>query len=432
MRFLSALSSALLFFIILTQTASAQVMVVELKDTITSASDEIVSEALNSARLENAQALIIVLDTPGGGLDETKSILEHIDSSPVPVIGYVYPKGATAWSAGTLILLGTDIAAMTPNTIIGSAQPVEVTAGGLTPVTEPKIVNAVVALAEDKAKQHGRNVTAAGDFITQNLNLNAEQAKEENVIEVVSPSIEDLLTKVDGMTVKGRVLKTSGTSFTYYTPSLRLSIMDLLSNPILAALLLIVGIYALVFGLTSPGYGAEIFGVISISLGLIGLGFSVNIAAVFLIALGMALLLFELHISSFGLIGLAGIVCVVLGSVLLVPIGYPGLYSQEFQLTMVFSLFAPAIVFGAFLAFAIYKVIQVRMRKPVMGNIVGDKAETIDELIPGTTGYVRYQGEYWIAKSEERIEPKTKVVITGKDGPVLIVEPLKEAHQGST
>ncbi len=427
MRFLAAF----LFCILLAQAASAQVMVVELKDTITSASDEIVSEALNSARLENAQALIIVLDTPGGGLDETKSILEHIDGSPVPVIGYVYPKGATAWSAGTLILLGTDIAAMTPNTIIGSAQPVEVTSGGLTPVTEPKIVNAVVALAEDKAKQHGRNVTAAGDFITQNLNLDAEQAKAENVIEVVSPSIEDLLTKVDGMTVKGRVLKTAGTPFTYYTPSLRLSIMNLLSNPILAALLLIVGIYSLVFGLTSPGYGAEIFGVISISLGLIGLGFSVNIAAVFLIALGMALLLFELHISSFGLIGFAGIVCVVLGSVLLVPIGYPGLYSQEFQITMVVSLIAPAIVFGAFLAFAIYKVIQVRLRKPVIGGLIGDTAETIDELIPGATGYVRYQGEYWTAKSEERIGPKTKVVITGKDGPVLVVKPLKEV-QGRT
>lgn len=412
---------ALLFFLIFIQTTGAQVLVVELKDTITSASDEIVGEALDNARLENAQALIIILDTPGGGLDETKRIIEHIDGSPVPVIGYVYPKGATAWSAGTIILLGTDIAAMTPNTIIGSAQPVEVTSSGLTPVTEEKIINAVVALAEDKAKQHGRNVTAAKEFVTQNLNLNAEQAKEENVIEVVSPGIEDLLTKVDGMTVKGKVLRTSGSAITYYTPSLRLMIMNLLSNPILASLLLIVGIYSLVFGLTSPGYGAEIFGVISISLGLIGLGFSVNIASIFLIALGMALLLFELHISSFGLIGIAGIICVVLGSILLVPIGYPRLYSQGFQMTIVFSLLAPAIVFGGFLAFAIYKVIQVRMRKPVIGGLVGDMAETIDELTPGATGYVRYQGEYWIAKSEEKIEPKTKVVITGKDGPVLIV-----------
>lgn len=396
-------------------------LVVELKNTITPASDDIVSEALEAARLGDAQALVITLDTPGGGLEETKRIIQHIDGSPVPVIGYVHPKGATAWSAGTLILLATDVAAMAPNTIIGSAQPVEVTSEGLRPVMEEKIVNAVVALAEEKAKQHGRNVTAAKEFITENLNLNAEQAKEAKVIEVVSPGIEELLTEVDGMTVKGRVLNTSGADYTFYTPSLRLLLLDLLTNPILASLLLLVGIYSLVFGLTSPGYGAEIFGVISISLGLIGLGFSVNIAAIFLIGLGMALLLFELYVSSFGLIGIAGIVCVVLGSILLVPVGYPGLYSPEFQTTMLLSLLAPAVVLGVFLAFAIYKMMQVRMRKPVMGGIVGDTAETIDELTPGTTGYVRYQGEYWSARSEERIEPKTKVVITGKDGHVLIV-----------
>lgn len=345
------LAAALLIFSFFVQTASAQVVVVELKDTITSASVSIVNEALETARLEHAQALVITLNTPGGGLDETKKILDAIDASPVPVIGYVYPKGATAWSAGTIILLGTDIAAMAPNTIIGSAQPVEVTSQGLTPVTEEKIVNAVVALAEEKARQHGRNVSAAGEFITKNLNLDAEQAKNATVIEVVSPSIEELLTKVDGMKVKGRVLATSGAAFSYYSPSIRLSIMNILSNPILAALLLLVGIYSLVFGLTSPGFGAEIFGVISISLGLIGLGFSVNIAALFLIALGMALLLFELHISTFGLIGIAGIVCVVVGSILLVPLGYPGMYSIEFQTTMLISLLAPAIVFGGFLAF---------------------------------------------------------------------------------
>ncbi|MCZ7355422.1 MAG: nodulation protein NfeD [Candidatus Methanoperedens sp.] len=411
-----------LFAVLLIPAANAQVMVVELKDTITSASEGIVIEALESARLANAQALIITLNTPGGGLDETKRILEDIDASPIPVIGYVYPKGATAWSAGTLILLGTDIAAMAPNTIIGSAQPVEVTSEGLKPITEDKIVNAVVALAEEKARQHGRNVTAAGYFVTKNLNLDAEQAKNMSVIEVVSPGIDDLLTKVDGMRVKGRVLKTSGAAFSYYSPSLRLVLLDLFSNPILASLLLLVGIYSLVFGLTSPGFGAEIFGVISISLGLIGLGFSVNIAAFFLIGLGMALLLFELHISTFGLIGVAGIVCVALGSVLLVPVGYPGMYSIEFQTTMLISLLTPAVVLGGFLAFAIYKMMQVRMKKPVIGEgVVGDIAETIDEMTPGATGYVRYQGEYWMAKSEESIEAKTKVIITGKDGPVLIV-----------
>ncbi|HEY9204382.1 MAG TPA: nodulation protein NfeD [Candidatus Methanoperedens sp.] len=412
-----------LIFFLLIQAADAKVLVVELKDTITPASDDIVSEALESARTENAEALIIILNTPGGGLDETKRILEHIDASPVPVIGYVYPKSATAWSAGTLILLGTDIAAMAPVTIIGSAQPVEVTAEGLKPVTEEKIINAVVALAEEKARQHGRNVTAAGEFITKNLNLDAEQAKDAKVIEVVSPTIEELLIQVDGMKVKGKELRTSGVGFTYYTPSLRSGLMNLLSNPILASLLLLIGIYALVFGLTSPGFGAEIFGVIAISLGLIGLGFSVNITALFLIAFGIAMLLFELHVSTFGLIGVAGIVCVVLGSILLVPLGYPGLYSPEYQTTMMVSLIAPAIVFGVFLAFAIYKMMEIRRKKPVIGeDIVGDIAETIDAMTPGAQGYVRYHGEYWLARSDDNIPQKTKVVITGKDGAVLIVK----------
>src|SRR3989304_4059908 len=184
-----------LFLLFFVQAASAQVVVVELKDTITPASDDIVNEALRNAQLENAQALVIILNTPGGGFEETKKIIEHIQNSPVPVIGYVYPKGATAWSAGTIILLATDVAAMAPNTIIGSAQPVEMTGSGIKPVEEDKIINAVVALAREKAKQHGRNETAAEHFITTNLNLNAEEAKEANVIEVIAGSIEELLVK---------------------------------------------------------------------------------------------------------------------------------------------------------------------------------------------------------------------------------------------
>ncbi len=413
-----------LFFILLnlSNIAGAQVIAVELNDAITPASDDIISEALEIARQSDAQALVITLNTPGGGLDETKRILDHIQNSPVPVIGYVYPNGATAWSAGTIILLGTDVAAMAPNTIIGSAQPVEMTGEGIKPITEEKIVNAVVALAKEKAKQHGRNESAAEQFITSNLNLDAEKAKEEKVIEVVASSIEDLLVKVDGMTVKGKVLRTSGADITYHSPSLRLMLMGILSNPILASLLLFIGIYSLIFGLTSPGYGAEIFGVIAISLGLIGLGFSINVAGLFLIAFGIGLLLFELHVSTFGIIGLAGIACVALGSILLVPTGYPNMYAPEFQTSLLISLLVPAIVFGVFLAFAIYKVMEIRRKKPAIGDIIGDIARTVDEITPEGKGYVRYQGELWRARSLENIEPGKKVVIKEKDGPVLVVE----------
>ncbi len=417
-----------LFFILLSlvQIAGAQVIVVELNDAITPASDDIVSEALENARQSDAQALVITMNTPGGGLEETKKILDQIQNSPVPVIGYVYPNGATAWSAGTIILLGADVAAMAPNTIIGSAQPVEMTGEGIKPITEEKIVNAVVALAKEKAKQHGRNESAAGEFITSNLNLDAEKAKEAKVIEVIASSIEDLLVKVDGMTVKGKVLRTSGAEYKYHSPSLRLNLMGILTNPILASLLLFIGIYSLIFGLTSPGYGAEIFGVIAISLGLIGLGFSINVAGLFLIAFGIGLLLFELHVSTFGIIGVAGIACVALGSILLVPTGYPNMYGSEFQTGLLISLFVPAIVFGVFLAFAIYKVMEIRRKKPVIGDIIGDTARTIDEITPEGKGFVRYQGEMWLAKSHESIEPGRKVVIKGKDGVVLVVERARE------
>jgi membrane-bound serine protease (ClpP class) len=416
-----------LFFIILSLThiAGAQVIVVELNDAITPASDDIVSEALANAQSSDAQALIITMNTPGGGLDETKKILDHIQNSPVPVIGYVYPKGATAWSAGTIILLATDVAAMAPNTIIGSAQPVEMTAEGMKPVEEDKIINAIVALAREKAKQHGRNETAAEQFITTNLNLDAEAAKEANVIEVIAESIEDLLVKVDGMTVKGKVLKTSGVEYTYHSPSMRLMLMSLLSNPILASLLLFIGIYSLIFGLTSPGYGAEIFGVIALSLGLVGLGFSINVAGLFLIAFGIGLILFELHVSTFGIIGVAGIICVALGSILLVPTGYPNMYAPDFQTSMLLSLLVPAFILAGFLAFAIYKVMDIRRKKPVIGDMIGDTAETIDEITPHVKGYVRYRGELWIAKSQESIEAGKKVVIRGKDGVVLVVEPIE-------
>jgi membrane-bound serine protease (ClpP class) len=409
-------------FLSLAHIAGAQVIVVELNDAITPASDDIVSEAIENARQSEAQALVITLNTPGGGLEETKKILDHIQNSPVPVIGYVYPKGATAWSAGTIILLATDVAAMAPNSIIGSAQPVEMTGEGIKPVKEDKIINAVVALAREKAKQHGRNESAAEQFITANLNLDAEKAKEANVIEVIAGSIEELLVKVDGMTVKDKVLKTSGVEYTYHSPSLRLMLMGILSNPILASMLLFIGIYSLIFGLTSPGYGAEIFGVIAISLGLIGLGFSINVAGLFLIAFGIGLLLFELHVSTFGIIGVAGIACVALGSILLVPTGYPNMYGSEFQTGLLISLLVPAIVFGVFLAFAIYKVMEIRRKKPVIGDIIGDTARTIDEITPEGKGFVRYQGEMWRAKSEVNIEAGRKVVIKGKDGPVLVVE----------
>ena len=399
---------------------AGSVMVVALDGAITPASDKIVAEAILQAESMGCEALVITLDTPGGGLTETKEIAGLMERTSLPVIGYVYPAGATAWSAGTIILLASDIAAMVPGTIIGSAQPVQIGPMGTEPVNDSKVINAVVALAEEKARINGRNVTAAREFVLTNLNLNAEDALKFGVIEFVSPSLEALLEEVDGVVAKNRTLATSGAEIVRFQPSLRLQILSILSDPLLAGLLLIIGLYALIFGLSNPGMGAELVGVIVLALGLIGLGFSVNIGAVFLIILGVVLLLVELNSAGFGLLGAAGLACMIIGSVLLVPIGSPEWYTPaDYKMDALITLLVPSIVMGLFFVFAIYKVAEARRRPTYSARMEKEVAEALDRIDP--RGHVMYNGEYWVAVSEEPIEAGETVEVVGKERMVLKV-----------
>lgn len=398
------------------------VLEIKIDGTITPATDDIVTAALQEAEAGNYQAVILTLDTPGGGLTETVEILGQIERTPLPVIGYVYPEGATAWSAGTLILLGSDMAAMAPHTIIGSAQPVKLSATGETEaVNDTKTLNAVVALIEEKARKHGRNITAARAFVLTNLNLNAAEALELGVIEYVSPNPEDLLHQVDGQVVKNVTLNTAGAEIEQFKPPISLRFLEIISDPMIAGLLLLVGLYALIFGLSSPGIGAEVFGLVALAVGLIGLGFNVNYGAIFLILLGTGLILLELHSHSFGILAAAGLVCVVVGSILLVPTSYPQWYLPGgYQRSIAFAFILPSVILGLFLAFAVYKVARIRFAPPVIGeNVVGETAEALDRLDP--KGYVLFKGEYWKAVAEETVEPGEKVVIVDKDETVLKV-----------
>ena len=396
------------------------VMVVALDGAITPASDDIVREAIAEAEGRGCEALVVTLDTPGGGLTETKEITGLIERASLPVIGYVYPSGATAWSAGTIILLSSDIAAMVPGTIIGSAQPVQIGPTGMEAVNDTKVINAVVALVEEKARNNNRNTTAAREFVLSNLNLNAEDALRYGVIEHVSPTLGALLEEVDGTEAKNRTLATRGAEVVRFEPSLRLRVLAVLSDPLLAGLLLIVGLYALIFGLSNPGMGAELVGVIVLALGLIGLGFSVNLGALFLIALGIVLLLVELNSPGFGLLGAAGLACMVIGSVLLVPIGSPEWYTPaSYKRDAFVALIAPTIVIGAFFVFALYKVAEAR-RRPTYSEVMNrEVAEALDRIDP--RGHVMYNGEYWAAEAEEPIEAGETVEVVGKERMVLKV-----------
>ncbi|KXS43766.1 MAG: Nodulation efficiency protein NfeD [Methanolobus sp. T82-4] len=410
-----------------------RVLVVEISDSITPVSDDIVADAISFAEQEDYEALVITLNTPGGGLDETLNIMEQIAATDVPVIAFVYPEGTQAWSAGTLILISSDIAAMAPFTVIGSAQPVTVTAEGSEPVEDSKVVNALVTRATENARKYDRNQTAAAEFITENLNLDAETALEYDVIEYVAPSIEELLVEVDGEEVKGKVLETEGATIVNYESPLRLAFMNIISDPIVSSLLLLLGVYALVLGISNPGFGAELFGIVSIALGLIGTGFDVNIGAIFLIVVGIGLLILELQAPGFGVFGIAGLVCIVAGSVLLAPTDFPRNYTPaDFQQTILLSVVAPTILVGIFLLFALYKVVEVRIRKPQFGELLGETATVIRPIEPESEGYVLHRSEYWKARSGVSIEKGEKVTIMEKDDTVLIVEPAEEEKAEST
>jgi len=398
-----------------------KVLVLEISEAITPASDDIIANAIAKAENENFEALVISLDTPGGGLVETQTIIRIIENTTVPVIGYV-PEGGKAWSAGTLILMGTDIAAMAPFTVIGSAQPVQISSEGTKPIEDEKIINALVKFSVTTASKHGRNETFAEEVITKNKNLDAQEALKAGVIEYLAPSISYLLSQTNGQVVKGKVLRTGSSSIENYEPPLSLALLGLISNPILSSLLLTIGIYGIIFGISSPGAGAEVFGIIAIVLGLIGTGFNINVGAIFLILVGIGLLILEIKIPGFGIFGFAGLISLIIGSILLIPMGGENIYTPEFRRLLTLTVVAPTVVFGLFLVFAIYKVTEIRKKKPVIGSIIGDTARTIDPLGPGKSGFVRYSGEYWQARSDEEIEAKEEVEIIGKEREVLLVK----------
>jgi len=403
-------------------TTSGPVLAVELQGPITPASDDIVAAALQEADAGGFQAVMLLLDTPGGGLTETYEILRQMEETEIPVIAYVHPEGAVAWSAGTLILISSDVAAMAPHCIIGSAQPVRLSAlGEAEPINDSKTTNAIVALIEEKARAHGRNTTAAREFVASNLNLNADEAKNYGVIEYIAASPEELLGQINGSRAKNATLLTEAAAVQYFQPPINLQLLRLLSDPTLAGLLMLVGLYALIFGLSSPGIGSEALGVVALALGLIGLGFNVNIGAVFLLLLGLGLILAELHSHSFGILAVAGLICVIVGSILFVPTSFPQWYVPgSYQQSMALAIILPSLILGAFLAFAIYKVAKARFAPPMLGHIVGEEAQAIDRL--DREGYVLFQGEYWQAEAEDTVEKGEMVVITGKDGGRLKVK----------
>ena len=415
-----------------------QVLLAEISGPIDQNTVEYMTDAIAQASSGGYAALVVRLDTPGGDLASTLQIDEMmIGATNLPILGWVGPPGASAASAGTIILEWTDIAAMAPGTSIGSVQPVELGITGTTPVTEPKILNYVIAQLGNGMKIHNRNESLASLFVEQNLNLDSGSALTSHATNYTAGSVQDLLAQTDGRhfvfqengtVVKDFTLHVAGAEVVSFSPSLRVQLLGFLTDPLIAVLLLIVGIYLVIFGLHAPGHGAEVAGIIIVLLALIGLGFSVDPIALLMIIAGVILLILEAKHPGFGAFGIGGIVAIAIGALFLAPLAPPAgpnqpgqLVTPGYQLAFVVTLLIPTLAFGVFILFAMYKVGEVRRRKPTVGEVVGETALAEDPLQAGAKGYVRFKGELWQAIADEEIPAGTKLYVERAEGLLLHV-----------
>lgn len=418
-----------------TNVIGQRVVVIQITGVIDTAMEDYVSNAISYSESQNA-VLVIELNTPGGLLDSAMNIVTMIDSSTVPVVGYVV--GRWTESAGTMILVSCHIAAMQPGTIIGSMQPIEYnpTTGEYTPTNESKIINPILTFLDEHAGNKGRNITAIHLFVTENLNLGANSALENGVINYVAPDLNSLLMQMNGTTVYvpaiggNYTLKTAGATVEYYGMNIRHYLVHALSDPTISTLLLSLGMMVLLFSIIAGHLAVTPIGLLMMLLGFLGSGYSISATSVLLIMLGIILIFVEHAVlPGFGVVGATGIIMLVLG-IALMPTGSAYSFSQEYATTFLYAAYAIGIAFGSFTAFVVYKIIKVRRKKPFEWKFEGLKGTAIDTISPEVEGYVKVQGEYWRARSKEHeIKPGESVIVLAKEGPVLIVEKLEEQEK---
>lgn len=412
-----------------------------------------VGRALESAESNNANLVVIQLNTPGGTLDATRKIMELLENSPIPTIVFVHPPGATAWSAGTYILMSSHIAVMASGSSIGSCQPATEVGE---PIEESKYVNAMIALMVHHARLHNRNETAAKLFVLENINMGPEEALQNHVIEFIADSLPQLLMQLEGYKlIKVRleagtsqwqvkrlsepnpentvvVYEFSGISkakIIRVNPQISLVAMQILLNPLVSGLLFMVGLYLLFIGLKTPGYGMELAGTLFILLALVGFNvIGLSLAAILFFLIGIGLLLAEIK-TQIGVLAIAGVICLILGSLFLFPTTewlIPTAIIQQIQATII----AVSITLAIFFLILVYKAAEAHKRRLAMGpeTLVGAEGIAITKLAPH--GEVRVHGQIWRAKlkrEDMKISKNTRIQVVKREGLTLIVEPLEKS-----
>jgi membrane-bound serine protease (ClpP class) len=413
------------------------------------ATDDYVERALQSAALSGAELVVIRMDTPGGLDTAMRAIIKNITNSPVPVASYVAPGGARAASAGTYILYASHIAAMAPGTNVGAATPVQI--GGISPpdikgkekggqppgdadtdAMKRKTINDAVAYMQSLAQLRGRNQEWAEKAVREAASLTASEALELNVIDIVATSMADLLQQIDGreVSVQGqkRTLQTSGRPVNPVEPDWRNRLLSVITNPNVAYILMLIGIYGLIFEFSNPGAIVPgTIGAICLLLALYSFQLlPVNYAGIALILLGVALMVAEAYQPSFGVLGIGGLTAFVIGSVILMDTEAPG-FGIDISVIIVFSIIS-VLVFVV----AIGMALKARRRPVVSGveELVGGIATVMTDF--DQQGRVAIHSETWNAVSHTALHKGQQVKVNAIKGLVLEVEPLDESLPAST
>lgn len=423
----------LLFLAVLPLQVSAQgrVVVVKISGAINPVVADFISSEITEANMAGDELIVLRMDTPGGLDTSMRQIIKAIQNSRVPVATFVAPSGSRAASAGTFITIASHIAAMAPGTNIGAAHPVNLMGGGgggdgQAKTMEDKAVNDAAAYIRSLAELRGRNAHWAEMAVVQSVSISAEEAMKLNVIDLIAANLEALVLAVDGREVEVATqkitLQTKGKEIVYREMNKRQMILDIISNPNIAYVLMMLGLAGLYFELSSPGLILPgVVGGISIILALYAMQtLPINYAGLMLIVLGVVMFIAEVNVMSYGLLSVGGAISIFLGSVMLVDSDDP---AMQISRAVLYPTLALSLMFSALIVYLATKSNQLRSISGAEG-LIGETGVVKAELNP--TGSVFVHGETWNAESESQIGVGEKVIVETVDGLKVIVKKSDE------
>lgn len=423
MKGLYTFLSCLLFPFLLT---AQKVVSIKIDGSINPASSSFIKKAIDKAADQNAEALLIHLNTPGGLLKSTRVIVSDILQSPVPVVVYVSPGGAHAGSAGVFITMAAHVAAMAPSTNIGAAHPVS-SGGSMDSVMNDKATNDAVAFIRTIAEKRQRNPDWAEEAVRKSVSITETEAVQRKVVDMIATSEQDLLAKISGRVVEvkdgNKVLQTAGAEVERVEMGFAEKLLDMISDPNVAYILMMLGFYGLLFELYSPGAIVPgVIGGISLILAFYAMHtLPLNYAGLALIVFALILFLLEIKVTSYGVLGIGGAIALFLGSVMLIR---PDSISGVMRIS--WSVIIPVTAVSAlFFLWLVALVVKGQNIKPSTGmeGILGEVGESIEPLAPA--GMIYIHGEMWRAESVAgTIEKGRQVRVTGIQNLTLFVEPV--------